>query len=86
MTTVTRAPRRRAQNNTADAAALDLVMRLMAIRGGSGQEKPVADFVIENAGSLADLEARADEVLEAIRKHLGVPPDALVATPRTERR
>ena len=34
----------------------------------------VADFVIENVGSLADLQRRTDEVLEAIRERLDVAP------------
>jgi len=34
----------------------------------------VADFVIENAGSLADLHRRTDEVLAAIRQRLDVAP------------
>ena len=34
----------------------------------------VADFVIENTGSLADLEAKTDEVLAAIATRLGVDP------------
>lgn len=37
----------------------------------------VADFVIENAGSLADLERRTDEVLAAICERLDVDEDAL---------
>lgn len=36
-----------------------------------------ADFVIENAGTLADLEARTDEVLAAICSRLDVDEDAL---------
>jgi dephospho-CoA kinase len=41
----------------------------------------VADFVIENAGSLADLARRTDEVLAAICERLDVDEDALVAAP-----
>jgi dephospho-CoA kinase len=37
----------------------------------------VADFVIENTGSLADLDRRTDEVLDAIGKSLGVALDRL---------
>lgn len=37
----------------------------------------VADFVIENAGSLRDLEEATDEVLTAICERLGVDEDAL---------
>lgn len=41
----------------------------------------VADFVIENAGSLAELERRADEVLEAIAKRLDVDLDSITTPP-----
>ena len=34
----------------------------------------VADFVIENTGTLADLDAKTDEVLAAICRRLGVDP------------
>lgn len=37
----------------------------------------VADFVIENTGSLADLERRTDEVLEAICERLDIDEEAL---------
>jgi dephospho-CoA kinase len=37
----------------------------------------VADFVIENTGSLADLERRTDEVLTAVCERLDVDEDAL---------
>ena len=37
----------------------------------------VADFVIENTGSLADLDRRTDEVLTAICKRLGVAEERL---------
>lgn len=36
-----------------------------------------ADFVIENTGSLVDLDRRTDEVLDAISTSLGVTPDRL---------
>jgi dephospho-CoA kinase len=41
----------------------------------------VADFVIENAGSLADLERRADEVLRAICDRLDVDEAAVTVSP-----
>jgi dephospho-CoA kinase len=41
----------------------------------------VADFVIENAGSLADLERRTDEVLGAICDRLDVDDAALTVPP-----
>jgi dephospho-CoA kinase len=37
----------------------------------------VADFVIENAGSLSDLEERTDEVLSAICERVDIDEDAL---------
>lgn len=44
----------------------------------------VADFVIENTGSLADLERRTDEVLAAICERLDVDEDALTADPTAQ--
>ena len=44
-----------------------------------GEKVRVADFVIENAGSLADLERRTDEVLTAVCKRLDLDEDALSA-------
>ncbi len=38
------------------------------------EKTKVADFVIENTGTLADLEARTDEVLRAICDRLGIDP------------
>lgn len=43
------------------------------------QKVRVADFVIENAGSLADLERRTDEVLTAVCERLDLDEDALSA-------
>ena len=40
------------------------------------EKAKVADFVIENAGTLADLERRTDEVLAAICERLGLEPPA----------
>lgn len=44
----------------------------------------VADFVIENTGSLADLDRRTDEVLEAIGASLGVTLDRLEGEETTQ--
>jgi dephospho-CoA kinase len=43
-----------------------------------------ADFVIDNAGSLAELERRTDAVLAAIGQRLGVDEDALTEDRSTE--
>jgi len=43
------------------------------------EKAKVADFVIENAGSLADLVLRTDEVLAAICERLDIDEDALMA-------
>jgi dephospho-CoA kinase len=62
------------------AAAADVRARIRAQMPLSEKVK-VADFVIENAGSLADLERRTDDVLAAICERLDVDPEVLVAPP-----
>ncbi len=44
-----------------------------------------ADFVIDNTGSLADLERRTDEVLDAIRERIELPRDAAASPSRPTR-
>ena len=46
------------------------------------QKVRVADFVIENAGSLADLERRTDEILTAVCERLDLDEDALATRER----
>ena len=57
------------------AAAADVRARIRA-QMPLAEKVKVADFVIENAGSLADLERRTDEVLKAICERLDVGPAA----------
>jgi len=62
------------------AAVADVRARIRAQTPLADKVK-VADFVIENAGSLADLERRTDEVLTSICERLDVDPAALVTSP-----
>jgi dephospho-CoA kinase len=43
------------------------IERIMASQMPDAEKSPACDFVIENEGSIEDLQARADQVLEAIR-------------------
>ncbi len=57
-----------------DAASEDDVRARIRAQMPLAEKVKVADFVIENGGSLADLQRRTDEVLEAIRERLDVAP------------
>jgi dephospho-CoA kinase len=43
------------------------IQRIMASQMPDAEKAPACDFVIDNEGSVEDLQARADQVLEAIR-------------------
>jgi dephospho-CoA kinase len=60
------------------AAVADVRARIRAQMPLADKVK-VADFVIENTGSLADLERRTDDVLAAICERLDVDPDLLAS-------
>ena len=62
------------------AEAADILARIRA-QMPLAEKVKVADFVIENTGSLADLDRRTDEVFASICARLGVDPEALVAAP-----
>ena len=51
----------------------DEARRMMAAQMSDAEKRARADIVIHNSGSLADLEARAAEVLEALRRRVGPP-------------
>ena len=57
-----------------DNASEDDVRARIRAQMPLAEKVKVADFVIENVGSLADLHRRTDEVLEAIRERLDVAP------------
>ena len=58
------------------ASAEDVRARIRA-QMPLAEKVKVADFVIENTGTLQDLEARTDEVLAAICARVGIDPTAL---------
>jgi dephospho-CoA kinase len=55
-----------------DAAAAEEVRARIRAQMPLAEKVKAADFVIENTGSLAELERRTDEVLEAVCRRLGV--------------
>jgi dephospho-CoA kinase len=62
---------------TRDAALEGDVRARIRAQMPLAEKVKVADFVIENAGSLAELEGRTDEVLAAICERLDLDEDAL---------
>ena len=60
-----------------DAADAAEVRARIAAQMPLAEKTKVADFVIENAGSLDELRRRTDEVLAAICERLGIDEDAL---------
>lgn len=60
---------------TRDASTPDEARARIRAQMPLAEKVNAADFVIENSGSLADLERRTDEVLAAICARLGVDPD-----------
>lgn len=68
-----------------DSAAVDDVRARIRAQMPLAEKVKVADFVIENTGTRAELGQRTDDVLAAIAERLGVDLDALVVAPPPER-
>jgi dephospho-CoA kinase len=66
-----------ARASARDATSEDEVRGRIRAQMPLAEKVTVADFVIENSGSLADLERRTDEVLTAVCERLDVDEDAL---------
>ena len=69
----TQVTRARARDAAAEAEVRARIRAQMPL----AEKVKAADFVIENTGSLADLDRRTDEVLDAIGKSLGVALERL---------
>ena len=63
-----------------DAASADDIRARIRAQMPLAEKVKVADFVIENTGTLTHLERRTDEVLTAICTRVGIDPDLLAPT------